>query len=1056
MFDLYVVTDSRLSKGRTDAETARLAYEGGADAVQLRMKDADGGEMLRQALEIAEVAREMDRFFFVNDRVDVAMASGADGVHLGQSDIPVEVARGLMGDDAIIGVSVQTVEQAVRAQENGADYLGVGAVFATATKPDAVQGIGLGPVFEIRQAVDIPVVAIGGINRGNIQDVIRAGADSAAVVSAVVAQDDPKAAAHELRDLILKVRPHVPTERGRTHRCRASRAHLIIRTAIRPTMRPQDDYLRTFAVLLTEKGVVSVSDPQQIAVYDFLCGGKKRPSDIADALGFPSSSLHFVLDKMVDAGIIVRSKPDPARKEVYYSNLALRIAGSAKPTPEAVAASEETFKRPDARFTGLASVANMLESYLNEIGLDHGQLRARYATDLAAAVKDDIGQGSLEDVMQAVRDRFCRLTGYRMSVFALNPLTVVFEGDATMRSKMDMLTLLVRRMAENATGKAMAVKSEEDFSNEETVRVKVVYDRAEPEQEQYINTSLPQMAEPERFMIMEIDGTVAILMNDIQTQLVDAIYERPLCVTDVVNAVGMPRSTVTTNLLRMVEEGVASVFYSESGALYYGLSCSILMKRTRRVSRDPTPTRDAVRNACGDGRFMEGYMTYLLASLQELGFDTDYMMVVLGAKYMRTAGQDGPKNFDSYFGKMSDIAKVMGLSLSVVSVYPLTIGITRTGDDPGLAPAMTFAKGMAHQGLEMASSGIFVRVSEETPDDMKVSFKEIYPSLSMNPSAGAEAEAAAAPAPKKRTSSVRDALRNRSAKSDGRPMRTVRYITGVAMVVFAAFVVIMAAGNGLDNTASAETYELSFDDGVSVTLEDGETLVGSMVLKAGEVATIAVSSESDVGVVIAGIAYPISSVYTEEDGYYAVALTQDVTITELVLIDESFDGLSVQVYDFGAEVTSEYAYGFDGYYTAAEYSAIAGGLWVTADAWIVLDADDGEYVSLPEGGSYYLDRVVTKAVGASAEAAALPEDYATVDLGNAAFEVDGYYVAGELRVAKAQVISMVFVSTDGPVSLIVSQTGEDDKTVSLTNNNRIFSISVYQDVSISYVHVGVQ
>lgn len=213
MFDLYVITDSDLSRGRSDAEIARLAYEGGADAVQLRMKHADGAEMLEQARAIASVAAGMDRFFFVNDRVDVAMASGADGVHLGRSDIPVRDARRLMGDDAIIGASVQTAEQAVAAVEDGADYLGVGSIFTTSTKPDAVQALGVGAVYEIRRAVDVPIVAIGGINRGNIQHVIRAGADSAAVVSAVVAQEDPRAAAHELRDLILKVRPHVPTQR---------------------------------------------------------------------------------------------------------------------------------------------------------------------------------------------------------------------------------------------------------------------------------------------------------------------------------------------------------------------------------------------------------------------------------------------------------------------------------------------------------------------------------------------------------------------------------------------------------------------------------------------------------------------------------------------------------------------------------------------------------------------------------------------------------------------------------------------------------------------------
>ncbi len=212
MFDLYVVTDSDLSRGRSDAEVARLAYEGGADAVQLRMKHADGREMLEQARAIREIADEYCRFFFVNDRVDVAIASGADGVHLGQNDIPLEVARDLMGETAIIGISVDNVEQAVAAAEGGADYIGVGSIFNTSTKPDAKQGVGLGAIYEIRKAVDIPLVAIGGINRGNIQDVVRAGADAAAVVSAVVAQDDVSGAAHELRNLILKVRPHVRPE----------------------------------------------------------------------------------------------------------------------------------------------------------------------------------------------------------------------------------------------------------------------------------------------------------------------------------------------------------------------------------------------------------------------------------------------------------------------------------------------------------------------------------------------------------------------------------------------------------------------------------------------------------------------------------------------------------------------------------------------------------------------------------------------------------------------------------------------------------------------------
>jgi thiamine-phosphate pyrophosphorylase len=211
MFDLYVITDSSLSNGRPDHVVADLAYRGGADIVQLSMKGADGGAMLDEALKIREIADSHCKYFIVNDRVDIAMASSADGVHLGQSDIPCSVARDLMGESAIIGVSANTVELALKAEEDGADYIGVGSVFNTSTKKDAKQALGLGSVFAIKQAVSIPVVAIGGINRGNIQDVIRAGADSAAVVSAVVSQDDIAAAAHELRDMILKVRPHIET-----------------------------------------------------------------------------------------------------------------------------------------------------------------------------------------------------------------------------------------------------------------------------------------------------------------------------------------------------------------------------------------------------------------------------------------------------------------------------------------------------------------------------------------------------------------------------------------------------------------------------------------------------------------------------------------------------------------------------------------------------------------------------------------------------------------------------------------------------------------------------
>jgi len=210
MFELYVVTDREASGGKEESEIAELAYAGGADVVQLRMKNSTEQEMLNQAIMIKEISERHLGLFIVNDNVKVATISDADGVHLGQSDIStIDETRRMIGIDRLIGITVHNVDEAVKAEEIGADYVSVGSIFKTSVKPDAVQNLGLDAVFTIKRAVDIPVIAIGGINRGNIQDVIRAGADGAAVVSAALSQPDISRAVHELRDLILKVRPNI-------------------------------------------------------------------------------------------------------------------------------------------------------------------------------------------------------------------------------------------------------------------------------------------------------------------------------------------------------------------------------------------------------------------------------------------------------------------------------------------------------------------------------------------------------------------------------------------------------------------------------------------------------------------------------------------------------------------------------------------------------------------------------------------------------------------------------------------------------------------------------
>lgn len=827
------------------------------------------------------------------------------------------------------------------------------------------------------------------------------------------------------------------------------------------SMRSTDEFLRDFAIVMTDKGVVSITDPTHLAIYRRLCERSMRPSELAELLSIPSSSLHFILDKMVDAGIIVRSKPDPSKKEVQYSALALKIAASAPTSPEKVARSKRVFSSPVPGYTGLAAVANMMEAYTDEIGLDLSELRYRYVKDLAASLRDEIGTGGMEETMDRIVQKVASLTGYKVSVYALNPLTAVFEGDEAMVSKMDMLSRLLACMVENATGRHNEVASVDDFSGDGGTRFKVTYERTEPEAAPYVNTTLPQVTEPEKFLVIDIDGCAALLMNDIQTRLVGAIYERPLCVSDIVAALDMPRSTVTTNLLRMVEEGVVSVFYSESGSVYYGLSCSILMRRSRRVSRDQSPTRAAIRSAVSDVGFVGGYLLYLQASLQELGFDTDYLMVVLGAKYMRAAGADGPKNFDFYFGKMSDIAKVFGLSMGVASVYPLTIGITREDGDSTIAPAMTFVKGMAHQGLEMASSGIFVRNTEESGDDVKVSFKEIYPTLSMSSAsvedAAADTAADAVKSKKRRTSSVRDALRIRGTRSEGRPARTVRYITAAAFVVMFAAILVFTGGIGTDNTASADVYEVSVDSSDIVIYDsNGVVMDTPCTVTSQQPLLFSVSCESAVGTVSDGVAYPLSAICSDAgNGLYSISLRSDLVLTEVRQVDQPSEGLALSVYDFGRTVSDGYAASFDGYYASDDYASRAGGLWVSGSAYVRISAAEGGYVSSGEDAGVYLASITSSAWSVpEVSSAVLPDDCVKVSLKGAAFEVTGFYASGEVMVEKDRTVSMELVSTEGPVRVYIDgASGLHD--VAIGNGVGSVSFSVDADSSLVCEPIGI-
>jgi len=195
---LYLVTDRRLARGRPTLDVVRAAVAGGVTCVQLREKTCTTREFIEEALAVSGFLKASRVPLIINDRLDVALAVEAEGVHLGQNDMPLATARRIVGNSMLIGISAESLQDAVDAARGGADYIGVSPIFDTPTKTDTAPALGLAGLSAIRRVVTIPLVAIGGLGVQNAAEVIRHGADGVAVVSAIVSADDPRKAAGNL------------------------------------------------------------------------------------------------------------------------------------------------------------------------------------------------------------------------------------------------------------------------------------------------------------------------------------------------------------------------------------------------------------------------------------------------------------------------------------------------------------------------------------------------------------------------------------------------------------------------------------------------------------------------------------------------------------------------------------------------------------------------------------------------------------------------------------------------------------------------------------------
>ena len=202
---LHVITDERVQSRLSHVELAELLVNCRVDTIQFRDKHRATGEFVEIATAMRDICLDREQPFIVNDRADVALAAGADGVHLGQNDLPIAAARRLLGPTRIIGASASSVAEALRAEAEGADYIGFGHIYATGSKQKDSPPRGTGALGEVVAAVSIPVIAIGGINAGNARAVLDAGAWGVAVIGAVCADDDPCRAAEELLGIVEAV-----------------------------------------------------------------------------------------------------------------------------------------------------------------------------------------------------------------------------------------------------------------------------------------------------------------------------------------------------------------------------------------------------------------------------------------------------------------------------------------------------------------------------------------------------------------------------------------------------------------------------------------------------------------------------------------------------------------------------------------------------------------------------------------------------------------------------------------------------------------------------------
>ena len=442
-------------------------------------------------------------------------------------------------------------------------------------------------------------------------------------------------------------------------------------------------------IQLAPGGIVAVTDPVHISVCELLDGGGMRPSDLSSAVGVASSSLHFILDKMMESGVICRNKPDPEKKSVVYrlsSITILKKTGDARTESMDEIISET---KEDERI----SWGSLLDAYFADSGIESPYLQERYADFLADCLTKQNRSSRLEDAVFTSKKTVAELTGYTVNVFSLNPLTVIIDGDWHLPSHVRLVASLFCKLVHRLSGSYGSVSSVTDIGNGLSNRFKITMSNDD-------GCDIPCIrpehdSEDIRFAVVGKGARTVTIANDVQMEILDAVYNGSRNVTGIVERSSSPRSTVTSNILKMAEAGILRTVHHDSESVSYFLSLPVVLKKGSPVF-EKGPCHDA--DLTYSKSFMDGYFRFVMDELHALGFDTDMLSEQIGRYYA--------ERFPDAMTALTRLASETGTLLKSVQANRIVM-------KPGPGPESAIVRGVARRAVDQEMGGRVELVAEE-------------------------------------------------------------------------------------------------------------------------------------------------------------------------------------------------------------------------------------------------------------------------------------------------------------------------------------------------------